>query len=383
MADIAENLFGEAAAEGDTAYGRHSTGILPSHVLKRLIRTRREITATEDIEDAQIQPASIDLRLGPVAYRVRASFLPGPHSTVEERLKSVFMHEIDLTGGAVLETGCVYIVPLLEHAEFSARVSGVANPKSSIGRIDVFTRLITDRAQSFDRIEPGYRGPLYAEISPRTFPVLVRKGSKLNQLRIRAGSPQFTDTQLKRLHAESPLVSGEADIDNGLALSIDLKGEGGGRIGWRAKRHTGLIDVDRRGGLDPHAYWDSIEPSADGHIVLDPDEFYILVSREAVAIPHDYAAEMVPFNPLVGEFRVHYAGFFDPGFGFEAGQPPSARGVLEVRSREVPFILEHGQIIGRLVFERLTDPPPEVYGEGVGSNYQRQGLKLSKHFKLP
>jgi dCTP deaminase len=383
MADAAENLFGEAAAEGDSAYGRHSTGILPSHVLRRLIRARREITATEDIEDAQVQPASIDLRLGPVAYRVRASFLPGPQATVEERLKSVFMHEIDLTGGAVLETGCVYIVPLLEHAEFSARVSGVANPKSSTGRIDVFTRLITDHAQSFDRIEPGYRGPLYAEISPRTFPVLVRKGSKLNQLRIRAGSPQFTDTQLKRLHAESPLVSGEADIDNGLALSIDLKGEGGGRIGWRAKRHTGLIDVDRRGGLDPHAYWDSIEPSADGHIVLDPDEFYILVSREAVAIPHDYAAEMVPFNPLVGEFRVHYAGFFDPGFGFEAGHPPSARGVLEVRSREVPFILEHGQIIGRLVFERLTDPPPEVYGEGMGSNYQRQGLKLSKHFKLP
>jgi dCTP deaminase len=382
MAEIAENLFGEAA-EGDTAYGRHSTGILPSHVLRRLIRARREITATEDIEDAQVQPASIDLRLGPVAYRVRASFLPGPQATVEERLKAVFMHEIDLTGGAVLETGCVYIVPLLEHAEFSARVSGVANPKSSTGRIDVFTRLITDRAQSFDRIEPGYRGPLYAEISPRTFPVLVRKGSKLNQLRIRAGSPQFTDTQLKRLHAESPLVSGEADIDNGLALSIDLKGEGGGRIGWRAKRHTGLIDVDSRGGLDPHAYWDSIEPSADGHIVLDPDEFYILVSREAVAIPHDYAAEMVPFNPLVGEFRVHYAGFFDPGFGFEAGQPPSARGVLEVRSREVPFILEHGQIIGRLVFERLTDPPPEVYGEGMGSNYQRQGLKLSKHFKRP
>jgi dCTP deaminase len=383
MADAAENLFGEAAVEGDTAYGRHSTGILPSHVLRRLIRARREITATEDIEEAQVQPASIDLRLGPVAYRVRASFLPGPHATVEERLKAVFMHEIDLTGGAVLETGCVYIVPLLEHAEFSARVSGVANPKSSTGRIDVFTRLITDHAQSFDRIEPAYRGPLYAEISPRTFPVLVRKGSKLNQLRIRAGSPQFTDTQLKRLHAESPLVSGEADIDNGLALSIDLKGEGGGRIGWRAKRHTGLIDVDKRGGLDPHAYWDSIEPSADGHIVLDPDEFYILVSREAVAIPHDYAAEMVPFNPLVGEFRVHYAGFFDPGFGYEAGKPPSARAVLEVRSREVPFILEHGQTIGRLVFERLTDPPPEVYGEGMGSNYQRQGLKLSKHFKLP
>jgi len=378
MADAAENLFGEP--ETGEGYGRNSTGILPSHVLKRLIRARRELLATEDIEESQIQPASIDLRLGPVAWRVRASFLPGPNSKVEDKLASVFMHEIDLKSGSVLETGCVYIVPLMEHVDFSARISGTANPKSSTGRIDVFTRLITDRGQAFDRVEPGYKGPLYAEISPRTFPVLVRKGSRLNQLRIRHGSPQFTDTQLKRLHADTPLVSGPADIDNGLALSIDLKGDGG-RIGWRAKRHTGVIDVDKRSALDPADFWESIEAQPEGHLILDPDEFYILVSREAVAIPHDYAAEMVPFNPLVGEFRVHYAGFFDPGFGFEPGQPPSARGVLEVRSREVPFILEHGQIIGRLVFERLTDPPSEVYGQGIGSHYQRQGLRLSKHFR--
>jgi dCTP deaminase len=382
MSNADPYLFDEAS-ESDTTYGRYSTGILPSHVLKRLIRARREILATEDIEDSQIQPASIDLRLGAVAWRVRASFLPGPNATVQDRLPSVFMHEIDLTRGAVLETGCVYIVPLLEVADFTFRISGTANPKSSTGRIDVFTRLITDRAQAFDTIEPGYRGQLFAEISPRTFPILVRKGSRLNQLRVRHGSPQFTDTQLRRLHAESPLVSGTADIDNGLALSIDLRGNGGGRIGWRAKRHTGVIDVDQRDALDPIAYWDPIEAHGDGRLVLDPDEFYILVSREAVAIPPDHAAEMVPFNPLVGEFRVHYAGFFDPGFGYEAGKPPGARGVLEVRSREVPFILEHAQVIGRLVFERLTDPPPEVYGQGIGSNYQRQGLRLSKHFRQP
>jgi len=382
MAQVDETLFGEVAESGDSTFGRHSTGILPSHVLKRLIRARREIVALEDFDEAQLQPASIDLRLGPVAWRVRASFLPGPNATVEEKLHNVFMHAIDLKDGAVLETGCVYVVPLLESVEFSARVSGIANPKSSTGRIDVFTRLITDYAQTFDRIEPGYRGPLFAEISPRTFPVLVRKNSRLNQLRVRHGNPQFTDTQLKRLHAETPLVDVAADIDNGLGLSIDLKGDGG-RIGWRAKRHTGLIDVDKRDYLRPDAYWDPISAHPAGHIILDPDEFYILASREAVAIPPDYAAEMVPFNPLVGEFRVHYAGFFDPGFGFEAGKPPSARAVLEVRSREVPFILEHGQTIGRLVFERLTDPPPEVYGEKLGSNYQRQGLKLSKHFRLP
>lgn len=367
-------------------YGRYSTGILPSHVLKRLIASGREVTAAEDFTDAQIQPASIDLRLGPVAYRVRASFLPGPNATVEEKLASVFMHEVDLTHGAVLETGCVYIVPLLERADFSARISGVANPKSSTGRIDVFTRLITDRAQAFDRVEPGYRGPLYAEISPQTFPALVRKGSRLNQLRIRHGSPQFSDTQLRRLHADAPLVDCDPDIENGLGLSIDLKGLASGgsrRIGWRAKRHTGLIDVDRPGVLDPYQFWDSIEANAAGHLVLDPDEFYILASRERVAIPLDHAAEMVPFDPLVGEFRVHYAGFFDPGFGFSPGQAPSARAVLEVRSREVPFILEHGQTIGRLVFERLTDPPPEAYGAELGSNYQGQDLKLSKHFRAP
>jgi dCTP deaminase len=378
MTVLDQSLFGDNQNE---SFGRYSTGILPSHVLRRLIRARREIVATEEIAESQFQPASLDLRLGYVAWRVRASFLPGPSATVADRLSSVFMHEIDLSGGAVLETGCVYIVPLIERADFSARVSGVANPKSSTGRIDVFTRLITDRAQQFDRIEPGYCGPLYAEISPRTFPVLVRKGSRLNQLRVRSGSPQFTDTQLRRLHAETPLVDCDADIDNGLAVTIDLKGEQGARIGWRAKRHTGLIDVDRLAALDPDAYWDSIESRAAGNLVLDPDEFYILVSRERVAIPFDYAAEMVPFNPLVGEFRVHYAGFFDPGFGCEPGKPPSARAVLEVRSREVPFILEHGQIVGRLVFERLTDPPPEVYGQGIGSNYQRQGLKLSKHFR--
>lgn len=381
MVETEDNLFGTEEAPESEHYGRHSTGILPSHVLRRLIRARREVVAVEEFEDSQFQPASIDLRLGAVAWRVRASFLPGPNATVEQKLSSVVMHEIDLRTGAVLETGCVYIVPLIERAEFSSRVSGVANPKSSTGRIDVFTRLITDYAPAFDRIEPGYRGPLYAEISPRTFPVLVRKGSRLNQLRVRRGSPQFTDTQLRRLHAETPLVSGEADIDNGLALSIDLRGSVGERIGWRAKRHTGVIDVDRRAALAPLDYWDPIEAHSSGNIILDPDEFYILASREAVAIPPDYAAEMVPFNPLVGEFRVHYAGFFDPGFGYEAGKPPSARGVLEVRSREVPFILEHGQIIGRLVFERLTDPPPEVYGQGIGSNYQRQGLRLSKHFR--
>jgi dCTP deaminase len=373
---------GDAVQDGP--YGKHSTGILPSHVLRRLIRARREVLAAEEITDEQIQPASLDLRLGANAYRIRASFLPGRDCRVADKLSEIAIHEIDLRPGAVLETGCVYLVPLLERLELSFRVSGVANPKSSTGRLDVFTRLITDHAQAFDRVENGYHGPLYAEISPRTFPLLVRKGSRLNQLRLRHGSPNFTDTQLKRLHEEVGLVDGPADIEGGLALSVDLAGETLTRqVGWRARRHAGVVDIDVRGALDPLDFWDPVYARKGTSIILDPDEFYILASREAISIPPDYAAEMMPFNPLVGEFRVHYAGFFDPGFGHESGHGRGARAVLEVRSREVPFVLEHGQTIGRLVFERLTDTPPHVYGSALGSNYQRQGLKLSKHFQQP
>ena len=387
MAQPEKMLFEASGAEEASAastYGRHSTGILPSHVLKRLIRARREVLAAEDITDEQIQPASLDLRLGAQAYRLRASFLPGRDARVADKLAELAIHEIDLRKGAVLETGCVYLVPLLERLELSFRVSGIANPKSSTGRLDVFTRLITDGAQAFDRVAENYRGALYAEISPRTFPILVRKGSRLNQLRLRHGSPQFTDTQLKRLHDDVGLVDGSADIEGGLALTVDLQGEALTRqVGWRARRHAGVIDVDARAAYDPLDFWDPIYSRNESGIVLDPDEFYILASREAVSIPPDFAAEMVPFNPMVGEFRVHYAGFFDPGFGHETGKGRGARAVLEVRSREVPFILEHGQTIGRLVFERLTDPPTLVYGEALGSSYQRQGLKLSKHFRAP
>jgi dCTP deaminase len=382
----ADKLPLDAAGEepAQNPYGRFSTGILPSHILKRVIQNRRFVLAREELLENQYQPASIDLRLGEVAYRVRASFLPGPEATVEDKLKSVFMHEVDLTKGAVLEAGSVYVVPLMETLQLPSRVSGIANPKSSTGRLDVFTRLITDKARAFDTVEAGYRGPLYAEITPRTFPILARQGSRLNQLRLRSGTPEFTDTELRRLHEGKAIVSGQADITGGLALSVDLQSaDGDGVVGWRAKRHTGLIDIDKIGGYRVLDFWEPVYAEASRTIVLDPDEFYILVSREAVAIPPDYAAEMVPFNPLVGEFRVHYAGFFDPGFGYDPTGAPNARAVLEVRSREVPFILEHEQIIGRLVFERLTDPPPEIYGTSLGSNYQRQGLKLSKHFQRP
>ena len=355
-------------------------GILPARAISRyceegLIRLARPVDAD------QIQPASLDLRLGPWAYRVRASFLPGPRATVDARVKELSLHRVPLAEGAVLETGCVYIVPLQESLKLPKGLAAAANPKSSTGRLDIFTRVITDYAQEFDKVPEGYEGPLYAEISPRTFPILVREGSRLSQIRFRQGASLATDALIRELHASEGLISsGEVNIDNGLALSVDLSTLGeDGPVGFRAKRHAGLIDVDRKAALEVHDYWEPIWQR--GSLVLDPDQFYILASKEAVRVPPAHAAEMVPFNPLVGEFRVHYAGFFDPGFGHSSGHGEGARAVLEVRSHEVPFILEDGQIIGRLVYEPLTEAPERVYGQGIGSNYQRQGLKLSKHFR--
>ncbi len=358
-----------------------ATGILPAHAIQAMIR-EREIWATREIEREQIQPASLDLRLGTQAYRLRASFLPGPDRGVMERVEELTLHRIDLSEGAVLETGCVYLVPLVEALALSERTSAAANPKSSTGRLDVFTRVITDFSTEFDQVAAGYKGHLYLEISPRSFPILVRPGSRLAQIRFRRGTATHSDAEMRRLHEEVGLVDGDADIDGGLGLTVNLQPEReGGIIGFRAKRHSGVIDVDRRAAYDVLDFWDPLHVRPGKGLILDPDEFYILASREAVHVPASHAAEMVPYNPLVGEFRVHYAGFFDPGFGAKEAGGLGSRAVLEVRSHDVPFILEHGQTIGRLVYERLTDRPAVLYGERMGSNYQRQGLKLSKHFK--
>ena len=339
----------------------------------------------------QIQPASLDLRLGAIAYRVRASFLPGPGTAVADRLIDLKLHEFSLTGGAVLETGCVYIVPLIERLALPADIAGATNPKSSTGRLDVFTRVIADETRGFDRVQAGYNGPLYAEISPKTFPVLVREGSRLSQLRLRRGDAVLGADELRALHARERLVDrAEAVMGDGVAVSIDLSGtsvphdgvaNGNGIVGYRAKRHTAVIEVERRAAYEVADFWEPIAARADRSLILDPDEFYILASTEAVQVPPDYAAEMVPFDPLVGEFRVHYAGFFDPGFGYAGAGGLGSRAVLEVRSREVPFILEHGQIVGRLAYEKMLARPDQLYGAGIGSNYQAQGLKLSKHFR--
>ena len=367
------------------------TGILPSQGIRQLIAAG-EIRAAPDIEPEQIQPASLDLRLGKVAYRIRASFLPGPGAAVRDKLAELKFHEIDLTKGAVLEAGCVYLVPLIEQLKLRSTIAAFANPKSSTGRLDVFTRLIADHQDSFDAVEEGYAGPLFAEICPRTFSIKVRYGSRLNQIRFlrRVGQQldseerpgRVRDRALRAIHSDVGLVEGAAAIKEGLNLSISLAPIGpSGLVGYRARRYAGVIDVDEIGAYETAQFWEEVRLGKDKRLVLDPHEFYILASKESVSVPPAYVAEMAPFDPLIGEYRVHYAGFFDPGFGYAEGRAPGAKAVLEVRSLDIPFIMEDGQIVGRLLYDKLTDIPDQLYGQGIGSHYQAQGLKLSKHFK--
>lgn len=355
-------------------------GVLPAQAIRALIADG-VIGVEAPVSPRQVQPASLDLRLGARAFRIRASFLPGPATAVSTKLDDLLLHTVDLADSAVLETGCVYLVPLLEHLVLPDTLSASTNPKSSTGRLDVFTRVIVDGGVAFDQIPAGYRGPLYAEICPQTFPVKVRQGSTLSQIRFRNGYATEDDERLRALQNLHSLVrGGVSDIDGGVALSVDLSGGELGLVGYRAKRHTGIVDMDVVGACPILDYWEPIAARGTRRLILDPDQFYILASKEAVHVPPSHAAEMMPFNPLVGEFRVHYAGFMDPGFGHSAAGGSGSRVVLEVRSHNVPFVLDDGQIIGRLVYERLTETPEFLYGSGVGSNYQGQSLKLSKHF---
>lgn len=329
-------------------------GILPCQSIEALI-DQGAISSAGPWDADQVQPASLDLRLGARAWRVRASFLPR-RGTVRQRIAEVAMHELDLTKGAVLERGCVYIAELQERLKLPRGISARANPKSSTGRVDVFVRLLSDFGDAFDDVNEGYDGPIYMEIAPQTFSVLVRTGTRLNQLRLKTGEPP-------RLRTES--------------VGVDLTGE---IAGFRGRRHAGVVDLDHVDGHDPRDFWEPLYPR-DGQLLLDPGEFYILASKGAVEIPVMEAAEMTPIDPSVGEFRVHYAGFFDPGFGTDEAHGKGSKGVLEVRSHETPFILEDGQTVARLVYEPLTEKPSRLYGD-LGSHYQRQGLKLSKHFRV-
>jgi len=364
-----------------------TTGILPSQEISNLI-ARGNVIATPAINPDHIQPASLDLRLGDMAHRVRASFLAGPNSTVEAKIKDLRMARVDLTGASVLEKDCVYIIPLLEELNLPENISGKANPKSTTGRLDIFTRLITDYGTEFDHVPPGYKGKLYAEVVSRTFTVAIRAGMRLSQLRFVHGSARSSDRAIKGLDREEPLVymdedsPGKARIERGLRITVNLEGgEAGEIIAYKAKRYAPAIELDKIDFYPTEEFWEVRHQNAHKNLILEPGDFYILASRERVSVPPEYAAEMVPFDPSDGEFRIHYAGFFDPGFGYGFSDIKGTRAVLEVRAHEVPFLMEHGQLVGRLNYMPLLCRPDKIYGTNIGSSYQHQALTLSKQFR--
>ena len=364
-------------------------GILPYEEIARLVENEH-ISATETIDDSQLQPASMDLRLGDVAYQVRASILPGLKRRVLDSSSGLVIQELDTGGGVVLQKGAVYIIPLLESLRLPANTLATANPKSTTGRLDVFARLITDYSEQFDRVPRGYGGPLYLEVAPKTFNILVRRGTRLNQMRFLRGVPARLDMSRKAAGEGEDLVYGEngeplrATVFSGLWFSVDLKGANERQIiGWKALHDAPAIDLDKVNFYEPADFWEPVYRQPNGLLLLQPGEFYILGSKERVRVPPSYAAEMVAYDPSMGEFRVHYAGFFDPGFGYGTGDLLGTRAILEVRSHELPYALQDGQTIGRLIYEKLLAPPKKLYGVNAGSSYQHQDMGLSKHFRQP
>ena len=362
-----------------------AAGILPSQAIRALVENKR-VTSSFPIDDGQIQPASVDLRLGREAYQVRASFLPGK-STISKKIHDLLIQKLDLTGSAVLEPGSVFIVPLLESLNLPSDVYGKANPKSTTGRLDIFTRLITEPGQEFELVPRGYSGPLYLEIVSRTFPIIVRSGMKLNQLRFIRGKSDVSDSMLTKLAETERLVYEDDDnplkpeIERGLSVSVDLQGTGSNIVAYKAKNHAPPLDLQNVNHYEIDDFWEVIRGPLNKGLTLNPRDFYILASWERVSVPPNYAAEMVPFDPALGEFRIHYAGFFDPGFGHGMSGIKGTKAVLEVRAHEVPFLLEDRQLVGKLIYHKMAKEPDKIYGPSIGSSYQQQGLQLSKQFR--
>jgi dCTP deaminase len=380
-------LFPESAREEGETGAMLTDGILPSQEIRELIRAGH-IRRVPEVADKQIQPASLDLTLGDVAYRVQASFLPR-HATVEQRLEELQlkMVRVDLTRTTVFEKGCVYIVPLCEELHLPDGISARANPKSSTGRLDIFTRLITNGGENFERVPPGYKGRLYAEVASRTFTVSVRSGMSLNQIRFIRGNPAPSERAIRRLDRQEPLVWEKGTPKRpliekkSLKVSVNLRADESSIVAYKAKQNAPVLDLREINYYNPEDFWEIKHDPGSKGLILHPGDFYILASKEEISVPPDWAAEMVSMDQDIGEFRIHYAGFFDPGFGYLTGDIKGTHAVLEVRAHEVPFLIEHGQIVGRLVYWPLLARPDKIYGTAIGSSYQRQGLSLSKHFK--
>jgi dCTP deaminase len=365
--------------------GGIGTGIFPSQMLSDFVDTGK-IISPEPLLSGQIQPASIDLRLGKVGYEVRASFLPG-NATVESKIRGLLIRKVSLEESTVFAPNSVFIVPLVESLALPPGISGKANPKSTTGRLDIFIRLLTeagkDAGREFELVPKGYRGALYAEIVSRTFPVVIRAGMRLNQLRLMRGNSQSSDSKLTQLAERENLLYEDEEsprtphISRGMSFSVDLEGDDSNVVAYKARKNTPPIDLDKINFYQPDEYWEVVRAPRSKQLILNPQDFYILASSERVGVPPTHAAEMVAFDPAFGEFRIHYAGFFDPGFGHGVN---GTKAVLEVRAHEVPTLLEHGQVVGRLVYHAMAQLPEKVYGAAIGSSYQKQGLTLSKQF---
>jgi dCTP deaminase len=364
-------------------------GVLPSQGLREAVKRGWIVSGAYRDPLEEIQPASIDLRLGEFAWALRCSFLPDVNSTVEEKVADVAFDRIDLRDGATLERDRPYLVPLIEGLRLPPEVRGRTNPKSSTGRLDVFTRVITDRSHRFDEITPGYQGRLYLEIVPRSFAIRVKTGLSLNQLRLVVGKARLSDDELRTVQDEFPLLyvdshplrQSELAVADGLFLSVALAGPTENVVGYRAKKNSLPIDLQQLHAYQWRDYWEPVFPEAGGRIVLEPEAFYLLLSAEGCCIPPNYAAEMLAYDPTAGELRTHYAGFFDPGFGWDpSDRKHGSRAALEVRARDVSFMVEHRQPICKLAFERMLERPDVLYGAAAGSNYQGQETMLSKHF---
>jgi dCTP deaminase len=368
----------------------NAQGVLPNTFLEAAIDAGVIDAGEFKIPKSNVQPASLDLCLGDRAFRIRCSFLPAG-DTVEDRVKDYIIDTISLHGdGVVLETGRPYLIPLRERLKLPPHIRAKANPKSSTGRADVFTRIITDHSSRFDEIAPGYEGGLYLEVVPLSFPVRVREGISLNQLRLAVGRVDLTDAELVAHHKNEPILFAggapvpvdELDLSNGLFLGLDLRGDADGRVGYRARDAAPVLDLTQIGEADPAQYWESVRREDGNRIILNPRNFYLLMSHEAVTVPPSLAAEMTAYDPTSGELRTHYAGFFDPGFGYDAtGALHGSTAALEVRAHDVPFMIEHRQPVCKLTFERMLDAPTLLYGQGIGSNYQGQTETLGKHFR--
>jgi dCTP deaminase len=366
-------------------------GVLPNQLLDAAIAAGVIDAGSFKIPQENVQPASLDLRLGEVAYRIRCSFLPA-HQTVERRVKDFIIDEIDLhREGVVLETGRPYLIPLKERLTLPRGVRGKANPKSSTGRADVFTRVITDNSDRFDEIAMGYEGGLYLEVVPLSFPVRVREDLSLNQLRLSVGRVELTDEELRDFHQSQPILfsnrlpiaPNHLALSSGLFLGVDLRGDETGRVGYRARESAPLLDMTRIGVIDPEPFWERVKSEERNRLVLSPKHFYLLMSHESVSVPPSLAAEMTAYDPTSGELRTHYAGFFDPGFGYDADDAfRGSRAAMEVRAHDVPFMIEHRQRVCKLTFERMLQEPTQLYGQSIGSNYQQQVETLGKHFRI-